>query len=89
MQPWPRAATLWHPSQVGRPPIRLIVNRTRPLEGRAEPGRAVVAEGDRLEVGAGGGIVSILSIQPEGKRAMSAGEFLRGHQVVPGDRFGE
>jgi methionyl-tRNA formyltransferase len=41
-----------------------------------------------LVISAGEGAVSILELQPEGKRKMSAGEFLRGYRVKAGERFG-
>jgi methionyl-tRNA formyltransferase len=32
--------------------------------------------------------VSILELQPEGKRVMKAEEFISGHKIKPGDRLG-
>jgi methionyl-tRNA formyltransferase len=53
-----------------------------------EPGTVVHASGDRLTVAAGdGGELDLLQIQPEGRRAMSAREFLSGHKVTPGERL--
>src|SRR4029078_7613921 len=50
---------------------------------QTEDGDAVLA------VNAGEGtVLRVLSIQPAGKRAMGAAEFLRGHAVQPGDRSG-
>jgi methionyl-tRNA formyltransferase len=54
---------------------------------RAQPGTVVEAAGDRLVVGTGEGEVAILEIQPEGKRAMTARDFLAGHRVTVGDQF--
>ena len=53
-----------------------------------EPGTIVRAHGDVLAVAAGdGSIVRLLELQPEGRRSVTAREFLAGHRLVPGDRF--
>jgi methionyl-tRNA formyltransferase len=91
MQPWPTAYTYWH--HAGQPPLRVIVHRARPAAPAPAapepmPG-AVVAGDDHLIVASGqGSAVEILELQPAGKRRMSAAEFLRGHRVPAGDRFG-
>jgi methionyl-tRNA formyltransferase len=51
------------------------------------PGTVVDASKDSLIIACGAGTLQINQIQPAGKRAMSAAEFLRGHPVQPGDRF--
>jgi methionyl-tRNA formyltransferase len=38
-------------------------------------------------VATGDGVLRILELQPEGKRVMTAREFLAGHVVRPGVRF--
>ena len=43
---------------------------------------------DSLLIAAKDGLVSLLNVQPAGKRVMTAAEFLRGHRVEVGDRFG-
>jgi len=47
----------------------------------AGPGPGEVADG--LLVGAGEGAVRIQRLQPAGRRAMTAGEYLRGLQAPP------
>jgi methionyl-tRNA formyltransferase len=88
MQPWPSAFTFWfHESE---PPQRLLILRARAIltpTGPA-PGTVVAAEGDRIEVATGGGALAIERLQAAGKRATTAAEFLRGHPIKPGDRFG-
>jgi methionyl-tRNA formyltransferase len=42
-----------------------------------------------MRVAAGSGSIDILEIQPEGKRPMSAREFLAGRRASPGDRFAQ
>jgi methionyl-tRNA formyltransferase len=50
-------------------------------------GTILEADGDRLIVSTGDGLLRILEIQAEGKRPMSAREFLAGHRLIAGDRF--
>jgi methionyl-tRNA formyltransferase len=91
MQPWPTPYTFLE--QPGRPPLRLILLDVEPCEpvpdspGDAEPGTVLTADGHRLVVRTGEGAVEILELRPEGKRAMTAAEFLRGHRLEPGDRL--
>jgi methionyl-tRNA formyltransferase len=40
-----------------------------------------------MVVATGGGTLRLVQIQPEGKRPLSAREFLTGHRVAPGSRF--
>jgi methionyl-tRNA formyltransferase len=50
----------------------------------------VEAGGDVLAAAAGdGAVLGILTIQPEGRRAMSAREFLNGRKLAPGALLGQ
>ncbi|QDT01072.1 methionyl-tRNA formyltransferase [Adhaeretor mobilis] len=94
LQPWPRAYTHWEAD--GDDPQRLIVHRTRFPEAdsgdsatpssadSSEPGTITSAE-DSLIVATGEGVLELLEVQPAGKRAMPAGDFLRGNRLKPGD----
>jgi methionyl-tRNA formyltransferase len=88
MQPWPTAYTFWH--RPGKPPVRLIVVKAvaLPGAGAGDQPPGTVVSGDELVVAAGEGLVKLVSVQPAGRRPMSAEEFLRGHRVTAGDRFG-
>jgi methionyl-tRNA formyltransferase len=89
MQPWPTAYTFLH--SAGKPPIRVIVNRVKASAENAieaKPAGSLVGKDNRLCVVTGHGLLEILDLQPAGKKRMSAGEFLRGHPVREGDRFG-
>lgn len=92
MEPWPKTFTFWHRAE--GEPQRLILGPVDvvELEGAqrdAEPGTAAVVTKDRLVIAAGDRRgVSPRSVQPAGKRMLSVAEFLRGHAVQPGDRFG-
>jgi methionyl-tRNA formyltransferase len=76
LQPWPMAWTFLS----GR---RLIVVRTRAVTDAAESGRApgsIVRVGsDAFRVQAGSGLLDVLTVQPEGRRAMGARDFAAGH----------
>ena len=84
LQPWPLASTTLRGA-------RYVIRRSA-LTGQitaVEPGAIAMAHGDDLIVAAGGGsALRLLELQPEGRRAMTAREFLAGHRLVAGDRFG-
>ena len=87
LQPWPLAST--HLAGT-----RLVLRRTAPHAGRnadlapGTPGTVVRAEGDEMIVACGGGtLLRVLEIQPEGRRTMTAREFLAGRGAVEGARF--
>jgi methionyl-tRNA formyltransferase len=89
MQPWPTAYTFWR--REGKPPVRLMITKARALgESTGLPPGAcrVPTAGGSLFVAAGQGEAQILELQPAGKRCMMISEFLRGHAVRDGDRFG-
>jgi methionyl-tRNA formyltransferase len=89
LEPWPKTYTYWH--REGGPPLRLILGRVdvQPSDETASaPGTVLAARGDELRIAAGGGALTIIEIQPEGRRLLPAAEFLRGYPVRPGQRFG-
>lgn len=88
VQPWPRAYTFWHRSD--GPWVRLNIDRVQvpSLGGVAATPGTVVHASQGLLIATGDGILEIVSLQPAGKRAMSAAEFLRGNPVALGDTFG-
>ncbi len=88
MQPWPQAETYWHPSELGKAPIRLIVQKTSVVEGQGAPGTVMEAQKDRLVVAAGQGAVQIVTVQVPGKKPMPVSVFLNGYHVFTGDRMG-
>jgi len=56
---------------------------------RPEPGQVIDTGGGRkITVATGRGAISILDLQLEGRRRMTAEEFLRGHRVKVGEQFG-
>lgn len=68
---------------------RVKVLRARPAESIKVPGSGSleIPEKDVLLVGTGEGVLQLEEVQPEGKRPMSAGEFLRGYRLQPGEGF--
>lgn len=83
LYPWPHAYTYLDGQ-------RLIVLKTRVEDepAAAEPGTVVAVSREAIHVAAGhGGRLAIERIQPEGKRPMSAREFLAGRPLQPGARF--
>ena len=59
----------------------------KPPSPAQNPGTIVEAAGEAIRVATGNGVLSILELQPEGKRVMTAREFLAGHAVRPGMRL--
>jgi methionyl-tRNA formyltransferase len=54
----------------------------------AEAGELLVEEGTIFAACGEGTWLELVEVQPEGKRRMTAGEFLRGHTVESGARLG-
>jgi methionyl-tRNA formyltransferase len=84
LHPWPHA----HSDLEGERTILLqsaVENETG--GGETVPGTVFEAHGDRLVVGTGRGLLRVLMLQREGRRPVSAREFLAGRHVAPGARF--
>jgi methionyl-tRNA formyltransferase len=92
MQPWPMPFTsLQLP---GRQPIRILILDVDPVaaNGRTEaarPGQILPGEAGEFIVKTGDAAVRVNRLQPAGKRAMEAAEFLRGTPVAGGFFAGE
>jgi methionyl-tRNA formyltransferase len=95
MQPWPTAYTFFH--RPGKEPMRVILYRTGETAGKGSYDE--VPYGDLYDFGRGGffvecgprpsrSYIQILELQPAGKKRMTAEEFLRGHPIQDGYRFG-
>ena len=91
MSPEPGAHTSF--TRRGRS-VRLTVLSARTAEGQGPAGTVILAEGGRLVVAAGHPhedaprALELAVVQPEGKRAMSAREFLMGYAISCADRMG-
>jgi len=81
-QPWPGA----HTTLRGK---KLIVSKMKVGEVRSVAAGELFVEGERMLFGCAGACVAeLLEVQMEGKKRMSAAEFLRGYQVKSGERLG-
>jgi len=80
LQPWPMASMTMNG-------MRCLMHRTKVVDQStdASAGTVVEASGDVLSIACGDrGVLRILMIQPEGRRVMTAREFLSGRKVTPG-----
>ena len=81
-----RAFTPWPGAYTGLNGARLKVHRMKVGTGKGTPGTVLAAGPGGLEVACGEGSIVLLDVQPEGKRVMSAGDFLSGHKLAPGSQ---
>ena len=85
LRPWPTAYTFFR----GK---RLVFHHAR-VSGRqsdgVDPGVCISAGAAGITIACGdGGAIDVLHLQPEGRRSMSARDYLSGHGVLAGQRFG-
>jgi methionyl-tRNA formyltransferase len=83
LQPWPLVSGRLQEK-------RVLIHRTAlsSEQTSAQPGVVARADRDQLEIAGGDGrLVRILEIQPEGRRIMTARDFLSGHHVEAGARI--
>lgn len=77
--PWPGSYTRWQGKQVkitGAVPL--------PAALGVKPGQVTSLEGTQLGIGTGDGLLGVLQLQLEGKREMTAADFLNGQRDFPG-----
>jgi methionyl-tRNA formyltransferase len=89
MQPWPGTYTQWQ--RPGGSAVRIILQEVALVEeptGPGPPGAVQSTSDGQFIVSTGDGGLRLCRVQPAGKRAMSADEFLRGHRLNAGDRLG-
>ena len=84
MTPWP-SATAVH----GGRTIKILSSAVAPESpGPAgEPGEVVAAGRDGVSVACGAGVLRLLSVQPEGGKAMDAWAYAQGRRLGKGDRL--
>jgi methionyl-tRNA formyltransferase len=80
LTPWPGAFSFLDG-------VMVKVLETEVVPGSVDPGTLTSQGQDSLAVGTGKELLRIVSIHPEGKRPMTAAEFLRGHRGVAGKQF--
>jgi methionyl-tRNA formyltransferase len=81
MYPWPGAYCYLNKE-------RIKITKVKALEGAGMTGRIEKAD-EQLIVGTGKGFVSILELQPEGRRLMAVKDFLQGRNLKEGIFFDE
>lgn len=84
LSPTPGAVTLFDNK-------RLKLWRGKALKGSCKevPGTIVAVQQDSFSVATGEGILEIYEVQPENKKRMAAGDFIRGHKLTIGQQFNE
>src|SRR5216684_6147271 len=78
-QPWPGAFT-----HLQGKVLKVLRARVSPQTGA--PGTVLSIGKQGIQVACGSGSLLLVELQPEGKRAMSAVEFLAGHQIAVGEQ---
>ena len=73
--PWPGSYTTWRGRQ-----LKIIEAEALPEEKSPGSGRVVALSGQRVGIGTGDGLLGLLRVQLEGKKAMSAADFLHGQR---------
>ena len=82
MYSWPAAQAVFR----GRS-VKILKASVLPDDKDLLPGTVSEVSKHGFSVRCGEGALAILSLQPEGKRVMTADEFLRGYRVLRGERF--
>jgi len=82
LDPWPGAYTFLNGER-----LKLFKTEIAPRQDTDEPGRVLRVTKYGIEVGTEDDRLIVTELQPEGKKRMSARDFLAGHSVQPGDRF--
>jgi methionyl-tRNA formyltransferase len=82
LYPWPHAF-----SYLAGERLILLRSEVEPQLTSEEPGTIVDTSGGILRVATGRGRLAITELQPEGRRAMRARDYLAGHPIQPGARF--
>ncbi len=79
LHPWPGAYTFLKGVQ-----IKILEAETIDSENPVQPGTVTSIGTEGIDVSAGGRTLRIRKLQPAGKKAMTADEYLRGNRMEPG-----
>ncbi len=82
-QPWPGAILKLPTGKMLK-----VIETEVVFEGDGVPGTVLAAGREGITLATGAGALRLLEVQPEGKRAMGAGDFLLGHPLLPGAVLG-
>ena len=91
MNPWPLAFTHFKPHP-DKPPIRIAIHHAEPSRRSIDEATfsgEIVTGDDGVEVACDDGWIRLITVQPAGKKPMSAIDFMRGHRPPPGSRMFE
>ena len=81
LSPWPSAVAVINDKKVK-------IHQSILVSDKGRSAGEIVESGKRLVVSCGNGeCIEILNLQAEGKKAMSAVDFMRGNPLNPGDKF--
>lgn len=64
---------------------RLRINKAVPVSGSGQPGELIKIEDDYPIIACGNGSLMLIDVQPEGKKAQKADDWLRGSRMKVGD----
>ncbi len=82
LHPWPHAHT-----SLGGQHLLVLKSAIVSSPQHGVPGEILKASGDELTVATAHGALRLIEVQPEGRRPMSAREFLSGRRLAAGQRF--
>lgn len=90
LSPWPGAYTYRNGKRIKicRAALSEDVSAQVPVQKEKDQAGILVKDKDILRVQTGDGLLEILEVQPEGKRRMTAAEYLRGYPVKPDEKMG-
>lgn len=84
LSPFPRAFSFFKEQE-----FKILRSKVASFEvvEETQPGEVLSIEKDKFLVATGRGVLEITEVQPENRRRMTSSEYLRGHTILPGDRF--
>jgi len=83
MTPWPSAVA----AHAGKP-LKVVAAAVAVDTGEAgEPGEVIAVDRGGLSVACGNGVLRLLTVQPEGGKAMDAWAYAQGRRLAKGDRI--
>jgi methionyl-tRNA formyltransferase len=87
LYPWPHAYTFFKGTRLIV--LRSVVATRNAGASAASPGTILGITSEAIHVATGDGELAILEVQPEGRRAMRAHDFLLGHRLATGEAFAD
>ena len=85
LYPWPHAYTFFKGTRLIV--LRSVVATRNESAAATNPGTITGVTSEAIHVATGDGALAILDVQPEGRRAMRAHDFLLGHRLATGETF--